>query len=381
MSPPSPTFLTALLEAERALGRLAEACRSPERRRRLWADSARREACAAARLDGVAVDATDFMIATVNPDLVPTAGRPDAQSVHALWQGALFAQGAMPAPAKRAGSAARRPVEHGAAAEAWRAVAALEAGLEAGPDGEADDEPESGDPDSAGRGESPPPWTLGWVEASWRVMQAGVSGRDPARLTLSPERELDAVALLGRLDDAAQAPALLGGVGLLAELLRPRPDLRSPAWTVPPARLLAALAVGRCCRLPDLWLPMSTALWTDRTASAIAARGDGEDWRVWLADAVAETARRERHRLAALDHAAESWRRRIGQRRRNSRLPEVMDGLFEQPAFTVRRVQKRLGTTFRGAQLLVDELIEAGILREVTNRALDRVFVAVDLIP
>ncbi|MCG5241621.1 hypothetical protein MCW82_17740, partial [Azospirillum doebereinerae] len=135
------------------------------------------------------------------------------------------------------------------------------------------------------------------------------------------------------------------------------------------------------CRLPGLWLPLSTALWTDRSTAAIAARGDAEEWAVWLADAVAETARRERQRLAALEQAAQSWRRRIGSRRSNSRLPEVMDGLFDQPAFTVRRIQKRLGTTFRGAQLLVDELIEAGILREVTNRALDRVFVAVDLMP
>ena len=68
-------------------------------------------------------------------------------------------------------------------------------------------------------------------------------------------------------------------------------------------------------------------------------------------------------------------------KRRNSRLPEVLDFLFDEPAFTVRRVQKRLGSTFRGAQLLVDELIEAGIVREATNRALDRVFVAVDLMP
>ena len=40
-----------------------------------------------------------------------------------------------------------------------------------------------------------------------------------------------------------------------------------------------------------------------------------------------------------------------------------------------------MGSTFRGAQILVDELLEVGILREATNRALDRVFIAVDLMP
>jgi hypothetical protein len=59
----------------------------------------------------------------------------------------------------------------------------------------------------------------------------------------------------------------------------------------------------------------------------------------------------------------------------------VIAGLFDHPAFTVRHLQKRLGTTFRGAQLLVNDLVDAGVLREVTNRALDRVFVAVELLP
>ncbi|HEY0834982.1 MAG TPA: helix-turn-helix domain-containing protein, partial [Azospirillum sp.] len=89
----------------------------------------------------------------------------------------------------------------------------------------------------------------------------------------------------------------------------------------------------------------------------------------------------ERRRALALDQAAAGWRRRLGARRRNSRLPEVLDFLFGQPALTVRRLQQHLNITFRGAQLMVDDLVAAGILREVTQRALDRVFVAVELMP
>ncbi|AWK88871.1 hypothetical protein [Azospirillum thermophilum] len=370
----SPALLTALLEAERALGRLAELMQDAERRRRLWADAARREACAAARLDGIAVDTTDFLIATVSTDLVPTAGRGDAQSVRSLWQGCRFSQGALPAPERRPSPAALSRGGMSVASEVWQAVADLEAGLTDPEEGE-DGRPS---PSAAAMPES---WTLDWMECCWRVLQAEVSGRDPDRLAFSAEREAEACTLLGRLDAAARPPALLGGVGLLAELLRPAPDLRLPSWAVPTARLLAAQAVARCCRLPALWLPLSVSLWTDRTAAAIAARGRDEEWLAWLADMVAETARRERQRVYSLDQAAESWRRRVGTRRRNSRLPEVLDRLFEEPAFTVRRIQRTLGTTFRGAQLIVDDLIEAGIAREVTNRALDRVFVAVDLMP
>ncbi len=380
-NPLSPTLLTALLEAERALGRLAEVMQDPQRRHRLWADAARREASAAGRLDGVAVDATDFLVATVNTDLVPTSGRGAAQSVRALWQGARFTQGVIAAPALRQND---RPVfpATGAAAEAWRAVAELESGMDALSEDSLVDEDADTDESPSSRGtEAPPPWTLGWMEALWRCLQAEVSGRDPGRLTLSPQREEEAAALLHRLDVAAQEPALLGGVGLLAELLRPAPDLRIPVWAVPAARLMGALAVARTCRVPNVWLPMSVALHTDRTAAGIAARGRDEAWRLWLADTVAESARRERQRALTLDQTAAGWHRRVGAKRRNSRLPDVMELLFEEPAFTVRRVQKRLGSTFRGAQLLVDELLEAGIVREATNRALDRVFVAVDLMP
>lgn len=382
---PSPALLTALLEGERALGRLAETMQHPDSRRRLWADAARREACAAARLDGIAVDSTDFLIATIDSDLVPTAGRGAAQSVRALWQGCRFAQGILAPPPRRAADRSRSRRTSDAAADAWQAVAELEAGFAAAgtePDddaGEGADEEWRGDP-ASGSG-LPSPWTLGWLEASWRVLQAEVSGRDPARLVLSAEKERDAGLLLDRLEAAGRPPALLGAVGQLAELLRPAPDLRLSPWLVPSARLLAALAPAHACRVPQVWLPASVSLWTDRTAAGLAARGSAEGWLVWLADMVAESARRERQRAYTLDLAADSWRRRIGSRRRNSRLPEVLDRLFEEPAFTVRRVQKTLGTTFRGAQLIVDDLIDAGIVREVTNRALDRVFVAIDLMP
>ncbi|KAA0676480.1 hypothetical protein [Roseomonas genomospecies 6] len=380
---PTPALLTALLEAERALGRLAEVAQAPERRRRLWADAARRESCAAARLDGVAVDPAEFLVATIGTDLVPTAGRGAAQSVRALWQGALFTQGVIAAPARRGGNA-RAPVSYpgaaGAAADAWRAVADLEAGL----DGLSPFPFDDGDGDGEApplADDAPPAWTLGWTEALWRCLQAEVSGRDPGRLAFSADREAEAATLLKRLDMAGESPALLGGVGMLAELLRPAPDLRIPAWAVPSARLMGALAVARCCRVPNVWLPMSVSLHADRTAAGLAARGRDEGWRLWLADMVAETARRERERALSLDRTADGWRQRVGAKRRNSRLPDILDFLFEEPAVTVRRVQKRLGSTFRGAQLLVDELLEAGILREATNRALDRVFIAVDLMP
>jgi len=59
-------------------------------------------------------------------------------------------------------------------------------------------------------------------------------------------------------------------------------------------------------------------------------------------------------------------------------MPEL---LFERPAFTVRSLQQRLSCTFRGAQLIARALERAGIVREISERALDRVYVAPDLLP
>ncbi|HYD64641.1 hypothetical protein [Azospirillum sp.] len=366
-APPSLPLLAALLDAERALGRLAEAMRDGELRARLWADAARREAFAGARLDGVAVDPTDFMIATLEPDLVPTAGRSEAQAAHALWLGARTAQGERaPGPA----AATETPV--GAAAAAWQAVADLESLLaESLPAG---DEPLS---ETDGDGTAPA-WTPPWLEGIWRATQTGVSGRDPARLAFSDRQRAEARALLRRADDALGCPALYGGVLALDLLLRPPAD---PAWAAPLARLIAPAALARACRVPEVWLPASPTLLSERTGMRLALSAGAADWQLWLANAVAEAAHRERRRAAALDQAASGWRRRVGARRSNSRLPDVLDFLFTQPALTVRRLQQHLDTTFRGAQLMVDELVEAGILREVTQRALDRVFVAVELMP
>ncbi|HYH20456.1 MAG TPA: hypothetical protein VD995_17760 [Azospirillum sp.] len=360
---PPPPLLAALLEAERALGRLAEAMRSEDLRTRLWADAARREAFAGARLDSVAVDPTDFMIATLEPDLVPTAGRNEAQAAHALWLGALTAQGgrAPQPPAPPAGA----PV--GAAAAAWQAVADLENLL-------ADDAPTP----EADSEETAPAWTPPWLEGIWRATQTGISGRDPRRLAFTDRQRAEVRALLRRADDALGSPALYGGVLALDLLLRPPPD---PAWAAPLARLITPVALARACRVPAVWLPASPTLLAERTGLRIALAAGEADWHVWLANAVAEAAHRERRRALALDQAASGWRRRVGARRSNSRLPDVLDFLFTQPALTVRRLQQHLDTTFRGAQLMVDELVEAGILREVTQRALDRVFVAVELMP
>ncbi|HYH38708.1 MAG TPA: hypothetical protein VD860_10850 [Azospirillum sp.] len=369
-------LVSALLELERAVGRLAESVRDPARREQLWADAARRDAVAAARLDGAAVDPTDFLVATVAPELVPPARRATGIAAHALWSGVRLAQGKArrpsPPPAfELTAPAGPKGAPLGAASAAWRAVAELEA---------ADDvDAHLAAEESALAAPLPEPWTVAWLERLWCATQDGVSGRAVDRFP--PHEERQAGALLDRVEGLLGEPGLVGGIEALGYLLRPAPVARVASWAVPLARLVAPALLARAARVPEVWLPAAPVLLAERTAARLAAGGADLDWRIWLAGALTEAAHAERRRADELDAMATAWRQNAGMRRRNSRLPEVLDGLFEHPAFTVRRLQRRLATTFRGAQLIVDDLVEAGVVREVTQRALDRVYVAADLMP
>ena len=58
----------------------------------------------------------------------------------------------------------------------------------------------------------------------------------------------------------------------------------------------------------------------------------------------------------------------------------LIDELFAYPAMTIAQAAKRLKVTPRSAQLNVDKLVRAGIVKEATGRQRNRVFVASEII-
>jgi len=410
MPPHTPATLAHLFAAERALGRLDEALRAPDRHRSHLADAARREALAAARLDDHPVHPGDFFMALVAPTLVPLGGRADATYAHGFWQLAEALQGvivqAWPAPAGparmlRATIAA--PDAAGAAlASAWAALAEGEALLRGA--GASDIEPaienaEGWEPAAP----LPAPWTIPWLAEILRRLLHGADAE-------TPEAELEPLAqaaaeILGDLDEALRRqpglPGLAAALGVLHSRAEPFPkgtrmegDRRlAPVWEVVDARaatpfgwkLARVLAPPLLARVSDLnaaWVPFSPAFAVDVASyRRAAAGGDKARWSAWFAAAVASAATREHQRVLALDRIGERWHGLIGERRSHSRLASMPELLFERPAFTVRSLQQRLSCTFRGAQLIARALERAGIVREISERALDRVYVAQDLLP
>ncbi|HET8563661.1 MAG TPA: helix-turn-helix domain-containing protein [Candidatus Binatia bacterium] len=76
----------------------------------------------------------------------------------------------------------------------------------------------------------------------------------------------------------------------------------------------------------------------------------------------------------------EAYRAKLQLARASALLLQLVDQLFLNPAITIPGMTKRLKVTARSAQLNVDKLIEAGILREVTGRQRNRLFAAPEII-
>ena len=386
--------------------------RDPDRHRSHLADAARREALAAARLDDHPVHPSDFFMALVAPTLVPLGGRAGAAYAHGFWQLAEALQ-ARPASADSArmlrAVIAAPDAADTALASAWAALAEGEAVLRGAGATDIENEPaieiEEGRQPAA---PLPAPWTIPWLAEILRRLQRGADAETPeaAREILSQA----AAGILGEIDEALRGqPGLLGlAAGLsilhsraepLAENGRMEGDRRlAPVWEVVDARastpfgwklarllapaLLAPALLARVSELNAAWVPFSPAFAVDVASyRRAAAGGDPARWSIWFASVVASAAAREHQRVLALDRIGERWHGLIGERRSHSRLAAMPELLFERPAFTVRSLQQRLSCTFRGAQLIARALERAGIVREISERALDRVYVAPDLLP
>ena len=83
------------------------------------------------------------------------------------------------------------------------------------------------------------------------------------------------------------------------------------------------------------------------------------------------------------DHVCEiqeRWRERLSPIRRNSSVELLIDALPGQVILTVGQASHLIGRSFRAANLAVQELVQAGILRQVNVGKRNRAFEAVEII-
>jgi Fic family protein len=150
-------------------------------------------------------------------------------------------------------------------------------------------------------------------------------------------------------------------------------------------RLLITLLFCAWDLLPEPLLYLSAYFQAHRQAYydlllATSREGAWEAWLTFFLRGVAAQARDAVARAGRLQDLRERYREQFQSERAAARLLQTVDFLFAQPLITVRQAETALGVNFSTAQRYVDQLEEAGILREITGQARNRVYRAEGII-
>lgn len=157
------------------------------------------------------------------------------------------------------------------------------------------------------------------------------------------------------------------------DLLLPDASDREPAelcrhlhrWLLDGGRpSLGYMALCRCLvRIGLTDAPLSTLI---RPVGAVWS--SPSTWADKALDAIADGANAGRRDLTDLGLRVADWRRRLGKRRRNSRMEALLEYLAGSPVTTPTTLAGHLGISLRGASIMLSELAEHEIVVEVTGR-------------
>lgn len=100
------------------------------------------------------------------------------------------------------------------------------------------------------------------------------------------------------------------------------------------------------------------------------------EWIQFFLRGVSEQALDAIERARRLLELRERFRSQFHEARSSALLLKLIDELFNTPIITIPRAAKLLRVTYHSAQANIDRLVGGGILREVTGRKRDRVYVA-----
>ncbi len=113
---------------------------------------------------------------------------------------------------------------------------------------------------------------------------------------------------------------------------------------------------------------------------AVSRKSAWEAWLVFFLQGVIDAARATRQRLHDLNDLRERYRQTAAASRAADRLMAVVDHLIAQPVTNINRVAEALGVNFPAAQRYVDTLEAAGIVREITGQARNRLYLAEEIL-
>jgi Fic family protein len=144
-------------------------------------------------------------------------------------------------------------------------------------------------------------------------------------------------------------------------------------------RLLLTLILCAWELLPEPLLYLSAYFEAHRRAYydhllSVSQEGTWEAWLRFFLRGVAEQSQDALVRAGRLQDLRERYREQFQAEQTSARLLQVVDLLFDQPLTTVTQVAEALGVHFASASQYVQQLEEAGVLREITGQARNRVY-------
>ncbi|MEO7520679.1 MAG: Fic family protein, partial [Gemmatimonas sp.] len=128
-------------------------------------------------------------------------------------------------------------------------------------------------------------------------------------------------------------------------------------------------------------LPLSSAFDQRRNAYVdhlldVSRNGNWTAWLRFFLESVIMGADEALGLITALDDLRTSMHLEVQSARSSALLMELVDSLFERPATTIGAATALLGVTAASASANISKLVQAGILKEITGRTRDRIYIA-----
>jgi Fic family protein len=115
--------------------------------------------------------------------------------------------------------------------------------------------------------------------------------------------------------------------------------------------------------------------------SAVGKRGAWQSWVEYFLKGVKEQSVDAASRLRQLADLRRSWHQRLARPRASASLLTAVDFLFERPIVTVPVIQDKLELkSYRGAKLIVEKLVQIGILQPIGPTTYGKTFYAAEVL-
>ena len=221
-------------------------------------------------------------------------------------------------------------------------------------------------------------WTPGEFRRSQNWIGPAGSTLETAPYVPPPVEEM--LAALGVLENFIHAPSdlppliRLGLIHYQFEAIHPFLDGNGRV-----GRLLVALLLSAWQLLPQPLLYLSAYFESNRRdyydlLLAVSQRAAWEDWMLYFLEGIKQQSLDAVDRISRMQALRTQYQAQFQTRRAPARLLRVIDLLFAQPVLTARQVESALEINFPSAQRLIDQLVQAGLLREITGGRRNRVY-------